>query len=102
MKATLKFLVLAAALSSGLAQAAQQAIGAVPTAWRLQQYVGGVMIVYYTGASTCSNGGLILNGTDNEKNRFYGLVLASKLNKQGMFVYYEDTTCIISSFGRDG
>ena len=85
--------------------AAEAYITAVPTAWRLQQYINtgsNVETVWFTG-SPCSNGNLSLGTvTEAEKNRFWALVLSAKLSSRAIFVYYETTNCTITSFGMDG
>jgi hypothetical protein len=96
------FLTLVAAFALPQANAAEAVITAIPTAWRLQQYVGSVATVWFTGSS-CNNGNLSLGAaTEAEKNRFWSLVLAAKLSNHSVFVYYETTNCTVTSFGMDG
>ncbi len=73
----------------------------VPTNWRLQNYVGGAMWVYYTSApSPCPDGGLQLppSATSDELNRFWSLVLTAKTTGAQVGIYYDSVTCLISSF----
>lgn len=74
---------------------------AVPTAWRLQQYVGSSVNAYYTG-SPCTSGLLQLGGSvsADEKNRFWSLVLTAKATGKSVGIYYETTSgsCNITSF----
>lgn len=76
-------------------------IEAVPTGWRLQNYIGGTVTVYYTGTS-CVSGSIQLpaSATADEKNRFYSLVLAAKVAGKTVGIFYETTSgnCQITSF----
>jgi hypothetical protein len=95
--------VLAATL--GTANATLVFLSAIPNAWRLQDYAGqtgtGNLVLWFTG-STCTNGQLMINAsTEQEKNRLWSTVMAAKVANRHMFVYYDDATCLISSFGMD-
>jgi hypothetical protein len=82
MKISLLFRILSAAglaASIPLSGALADAIEAVPTAWRLENYVGTTGVAaWYTG-STCTNGGLGFNAsaTVDDKNRFWSLVMTA-------------------------
>lgn len=74
----------------------------VPTQWRLENYVSDNPVVWYSG-SLCDNGKLEFdsNATDEDKNRFWAMVMAAKLSGAEIFVRYEDVSdvCDIVSFG---
>ena len=73
----------------------------VPTSWKLENYVGSVVVAWYTG-SPCTNGLIsFASVTESEKNRFWSVVLASKVSGRSMFVRYDNATsgCPINSFG---
>ena len=97
--------MLAALVTAPAINAAEAMLTAVPTAWRLQQYInsgGTAETVWYTG-SPCGSGNLSLGtATEAEKNRFWALVMAAKLSNHSIFVFYETTNCTITSFGMDG
>lgn len=86
---------------SSTACAAEALVTAVPTAWRLQNYVGGNVVVWYTGVTACSSGGLIMpsGSTAEEKNRFWSLIMTAKAAAKPVLVYYDNVNCNISSFG---
>jgi len=76
---------------------------AVPTGWKLQNYVSENVVIWYSG-SPCANGQLTFgaNATVNDKNRLWSLIMAAKISGASVEVYYEDslapTNCIITSF----
>ena len=95
-------LALLAILGVSNAQASPASLTAIPTNWRLEDYAGGDVRLYFAG-SPCANGALLLQGaTEAERNRLWALILAAKLSNHGVFVYYESTNCAIISFGMDG
>lgn len=77
---------------------------AVPTAWRLENYIGDGVVAWYTG-STCTNGKLGFGdgASLDDKNRFWSVVMAGKTSGKRVFVYYneESSNCDIVSFGLD-
>ena len=77
-------------------------LSAVPTAWRLQNYIPNNIVLYYTG-SNCGQGILELapNATDADKNRLYATIAAAKASQLSVYVYYTQTgtQCLIQSFG---
>jgi len=85
--------------------AADTLIETVPTAWRLQNYLGGSVVYAFFTPSNCTNGMITLPGTATvaSKNRFWSLVLAGKLSQKKVFVVYNnsDPNCTISSFGME-
>jgi len=106
IKKTIAFSLLMLSFTTA-SNAAVQVISSVPTSWRLQDYVGSVVTVWYT-SSPCTNGNLSFpaSSTQAEINRFWALILAAKLSNHGVYVYYDDTsapaTCTVMSFGMDG
>ena len=69
-----------------------------PNAWRLQDYVGGQMNVYYTG-SPCTYGLLVMAGTSDENNRFWSMIMSAKIAGKFVGVYYNPTDgCTVTSF----
>jgi hypothetical protein len=74
-----------------------------PTAWRLQNYVGGnSVVVYFATASGCTGGRLNFPGTATtaDVDRFWSLVLTARvaIKKIGVFFSGSGTTCMIDSF----
>lgn len=76
---------------------------AVPTGWKLQNYVVENVVIWYSG-SACTNGRLSFDGNAsvNDKNRLWSLIMAAKISGASVEVYYEDslapTDCTITSF----
>lgn len=85
-----------------IAQGAQVYLAGVPSAWRLQNYLSGVVVVWYSG-SGCASGRLSLPATATaaDANRLYATINAAKNMGTKVFVYYDsaDANCTISSFG---
>ena len=91
-------------LLSNAVGATQQALVAVPTAWRLQEYIPDNVVVWYTGhpyscGGAASGLSLPIDVSQATRNRFWATVAQAKATAKPLFVTYEDTTCIISSFG---
>jgi len=77
------------------------AMEVVPTAWKLENYVGNNVVVWYSG-TTCNNG--LLQFTDqatiDDKNRFWATIMSAKVSGKKVFVRYDNTnSCKINSFG---
>jgi hypothetical protein len=72
-----------------------------PAAWRLQDYVGIGVTVYFTGSS-CTDGQLTFpSGTSSDdQNRFWSLIMAAKIAGQtvGVYYYVSGSSCLISSY----
>jgi hypothetical protein len=98
--------VMVAAIVCSVANATHVMIAEVPANWRLENYPGNAVAVWYT-PSPCLSGGLTFPSTTTsaDQNRFWATVLAAKLSGRKMFVYYENanapSTCPIVSFGMD-
>ena len=73
-----------------------------PTNWRLQDYVGSSVDVYFTGsaASSCTSGLMQMpsTATTDEINRFWSLILTAKTTGAKVGVIYDSVTCLISTF----
>ena len=73
----------------------------VPSSWKLENYSGNNVVVWYSG-TTCTNGLLQFknSATIEDKNRFWSTVLSAKVANKVMFVRWDDTDgCKIDSFG---
>lgn len=104
---TLQACLLASSLSgwSAPSVAAEVVISAVPTTWRLQNYMSSSGLVLWFTGSSCTNGLLTFsNPSEQDKNRLWSLVLAAKLSGKAIFIYYDNaaSNCPINSFGMDG
>jgi hypothetical protein len=75
---------------------------AVPTGWRLQNYVDPQDVVTWFTGSPCTNGQLSFPSTTSAeiKNRYYSLILSAKISGKtvGIFYQYTGGTCMITSF----
>ncbi|MDV6331303.1 hypothetical protein [Asticcacaulis sp. 201] len=76
-------------------------VEAVPSKWRLQNYIGGNVRVYFTG-STCDYGNITMpaSSTAEELNRFYSTVMTAKATSKTMGIYYiyDGSSCFVTSF----
>ncbi len=77
-------------------------VEAVPTAWRLENYVAEHKVVlWFTGATGCINGNLNGTGmTQDDYNRLWSLILTAKASNRPVGVRYtaDSLTCNIVSF----
>lgn len=98
-----RLVVLGAALTASAPSfAALAVVYAVPTGWRLQNYTTNNIVAYYTGVTTCGySQGLVFDSSASadDKNRFWTTIMTGKTAGKKVFVYYDDATCVISSFG---
>ncbi|MGR4867066.1 hypothetical protein [Caulobacter sp. LARHSG274] len=71
-----------------------------PTGWRLQNYNGAYVVVFFTGASDCTMGSIRMTGTADDVNRFWSTVLAAKLANRKLGVIYSGggSSCVVDSF----
>jgi hypothetical protein len=88
--------------SLGFAQQSQSLV-AVPTAWRLENYVTDAVVIWSSGSS-CAGGQLIFpaNASNADRNRLWSVVSIGKVANKKVFVYYipvNASTCHIYSFG---
>jgi hypothetical protein len=75
-----------------------------PAAWRIENFPGGQVVLWYTtGAYPCPSGQLALpaTATPADVNRLWSLVAYGKATGNPVFIYYESSTCQITSFGAD-
>jgi len=82
--------------------AALAVVAMVPMGWRLQNYTTNNVKIYYTGATACGPWqSLLLGGSfsADDKNWFWTIIMIPKAVRKKVFVYYNDATCAISSFG---
>ena len=90
------------ALTTGAANATPVTDTESPLNWRLADYVGGPVAVFYTGstASSCSQGVMQMpsTATADEINRFWSLILTAKTTGAKVGVIYDSVTCLISTF----
>lgn len=89
----------------GAAGAAADEIVAVPTNWRIQDYGGGAVDLWFTGSS-CTNGHLQLAPSvpEGTKDRLWSALLTAKVSDRpiGIFYHFTGSDCIIDSFHFDG
>lgn len=101
MKLIRRIILACLCLTALPAQTATIFLEQIPTAWRLENYPGGGVVAYFTGSS-CQNGKLSFppNATENDKNRFWSLVMAAKVSGKRIGVAYNDATsdCQMLSF----
>lgn len=99
LRAVLSGGILSFGLFAGSVAFADNNIEAVPTGWRLQDYGDGGVSAYYTG-STCPSGRITLpaSALADTKNRFWTLVLSAKVTGKVVGIYYDPSTCNITSF----
>ena len=96
-------LLLAAACLAQSAFASEVYLAAVPTAWRLQNYVPDTVLAFFTGAA-CTNGRLSFpaSATAADKNRFVAMLMAAKATGKPIAVFYDDAgkpnECTIRSY----
>jgi hypothetical protein len=91
----------ACVLSGGPALSAPVTIEAVPRGWRMQDYAGSALAVFFTGSS-CVNGALTVpsSASEEEKIRFWNLIWNAKRSGQFIGIIYDNSTsnCNIQSF----
>jgi hypothetical protein len=96
-----KSAVAALLLAIGSPVYADNNIEAVPTGWRLQNYVSNGVNIYFTGSS-CVYGGLSFSAsaTSDDKNRLWSMVLTAKATGKAVGIFYETVSgnCNITSF----
>lgn len=91
---------LAMACTAGTAVASTSSINGVPTAWRLENYMGNYVVVWGAGAPECTgNLSFDTNATIDDRNRFWATIMTGKAAGKKVFVYYDNTSCKIVSFG---
>jgi hypothetical protein len=98
-KALMLGAVMAAGLIASEAQAAEASFVEVPTAWRLEDYMNGIVAAYFTD-SQCAQGQIVLPASVNTetKNRFWSLVMTAKIARKSIGIFYDTTTCNVTHF----
>jgi len=95
------------ALASSNASATQVNYEAVPTTWLLQDYIGIPAGVVIWRMPLPNNNCSTVNGTtlsfpstvtDEEADRFWSMVMTAKAANIVVGVWYDNSTCLISSF----
>ena len=95
--------VLAAlAVASVAAPANAGVLNEVPTAWRLENYAGDNLVIWFTSANPeCTNGKMSMSTsmTVEDRNRIWSTVLAAKLanRKVGLSYGGSGDFCVVSS-----
>ena len=99
-------LLLACVLVASLATAHAEMVLVTnsPSAWRLENYPGVGVVLYYT-SSPCANGKIIFNASASQAdmNRLWATVSIAKTTGKKMFLFFDNanapSTCSIMSFG---
>ena len=98
-------LAIATALSAlGAAPAGADAIEAVPSNWRLQDYGPAGLSLWFTGAP-CPGGHLMLPSTAGySPDRLWATVMTAKVTNRpfGIFYHVDNGACMIDSFFLQG
>lgn len=94
---------------SGVASATTVGIDAIPTGWRLQNYVGSGIALWGAPAPECV---ITANNTtkldmpsttaSDDKNQFGAIMLSAIITEHKIHIEYDNTTCAITSFAMDG
>lgn len=69
--------------------------------WILENYTGGPVVIWYTGA-VCENNSQnisIQNPAPGEVNRLWSTVMTAKASNTKIFIRYDTRNCNIASFG---
>jgi hypothetical protein len=107
MKAVGKLLLtLALIFQLSPTQAAERITAEIPTGWRLQNYAGGTIILWFTDTDTWCPGGKLefRPGVPvDDKNRLWSTAMTAIVSNKKMYIYFDDAgPCYINSFGLDG
>lgn len=95
------FVVAIAALTFSVpASAASTFVTLIPSAWRLENYSNNEVAVW-TGGTTENCQQIIIgsNWTSDDRNRLWSTVMTGKVSETPIFVFFDDTTCQLISFG---
>jgi hypothetical protein len=94
-------------LSGSMAMGPAHAVNltAVPMGWRLENYPGDAVVLWFTGAPGCTNGRLALpaSASKDDVNRLWSLILTAKIAQIPVALEYTGTGdhCLLSSFHVD-
>jgi hypothetical protein len=76
-------------------------IEAVPTGWRMENYIASqTVVLWFTGASECTMGKLAADMSQDDYNRLWSLVMTAKATGKPVGIYYNASggVCTIGSF----
>jgi hypothetical protein len=94
---------IAGALQASAAMAATVSATLVPNGWILENYSGNEVTVWTNGTTgACARLNLGASWTSDDRNRFWSTIMTGKVAQKTVFVYYDDTTCQLVSFGLPG
>lgn len=94
---------ISALLHAAPAVAASVGVTLIPNAWILENYRGNEVTVWTNGTTgNCSRLHLDSQWTADDRNRFWSTVMSGKVAQRNVFVFYDDTTCHLVSFGLPG
>jgi hypothetical protein len=95
----LALLLLPAALPS---MASANSLEAVPTGWRLENYISNHTVkLWFTPATECTSGGIEVGSmSQDDHNRLWSLILTSKIANRPVGIYYNASAgnCTMISF----
>ena len=90
------------ALTAAPSPAVANSLEAVPTGWRLENYISNHAVkLWYTPATECTNGGIEVGSmTQDDHNRLWSLILTSKITNRSVGIYYDANAgnCTMISF----
>ncbi len=96
-------LAILAAAQATAAGAATVGLTLIPNAWILENYPGNQVKVWTNGTTgACARLNLNSSWTTDDRSRFWSTVMTGKVAQKNIFVYYDDTSCELFSFGRPG
>jgi hypothetical protein len=94
-----------ALVAAGATNASQYSINMPATNWRMQNFTGNQVYLFFTG-SACANGQLALPAGESADRQklLAATILSSKATGYKMVIGYDmaGTTCTIADFGLDG
>ncbi|WP_146029829.1 hypothetical protein [Erythrobacter sp. SAORIC-644] len=87
-------------LSGTAVQAASTMVQIVPNSWRLENYQGNRVVVWTNGSTgNCARLDLHSSWSEDDRNRFWSTIMTGKAGQKMVFVFFDDVTCEIISFG---
>ena len=99
-RAALTMLVVMGAMVTP-AKAQDGHIHAVPSNWRLQNYISNTVMLYFTSAAGCDTGAMRGNGmSQDDYNRLWSTIMAAKSMNRPVGIFYTGSgpNCNITSF----
>ncbi len=96
-------MAIAATTQASEASAASIGLTLVPNAWILENYSGNEVTVWTNGTTgACARLHLDTAWTSDDRNRFWSTIMTGKIAQKNVFVYYDDVSCRLISFGLPG